>query len=206
MIVLARWLDNQCARLAGAGYRVWFGIGAGAVLMAIALLAPVERLIPGAGHEQASGGIAQPLARGASGLPLPRFVSLKASPANVRIGPTREHAVAWTYTQPGLPVEIVAEHENWRRIRDSGGNEGWIFHALLSGERMAQFDPWRTDSAGAMRTRPDENSGIAAHVENRALLRVSECDGDWCRVSANAASGFVRQDSLWGVYPGERFR
>ena len=56
---------------------------------------------------------------GPSGLPLPRFVSLKADKINVRRGPSSEHQVAWVYQRKGLPVEITAEFENWRRIRDS---------------------------------------------------------------------------------------
>ena len=76
----------------------------------------------------------QPSAAGpASGLPLPRFVSLKADRVNVRIGPAKTHEVKWVYQRAGLPVEITAEFENWRRIRDADGTEGWVYHSLLSG-------------------------------------------------------------------------
>src|ERR1700761_9209756 len=70
-----------------------------------------------------------------SGLPVPRFVSLKSDHVNVRGGPNKDQDVAWVYTRPGLPVEITAEYENWRRIRDSDGAEGWVYHSLLSGKR-----------------------------------------------------------------------
>src|SRR5262245_43789677 len=70
-----------------------------------------------------------------SGLPLPRFVSLKPDRVNVRGGPTRDHEVAFVYTRAGLPVEITAESDNWRRIRDWEGSEGWVYHSLLSGKR-----------------------------------------------------------------------
>src|ERR1700677_178372 len=72
-----------------------------------------------------------------SGLPVPRFVSLKSDHVNVRGGPNKDHDVAWVYTRPGLPVEITAEYENWRRIRDWDGAEGWVYHSLLSGRRTA---------------------------------------------------------------------
>jgi SH3-like domain-containing protein len=68
-----------------------------------------------------------------SGLPVPRFVSLKPDRVNVRGGPTRDHDVTFVYTRAGLPVEITAESDNWRRIRDSEGSEGWVYHSLLSG-------------------------------------------------------------------------
>src|ERR1041384_1415189 len=72
-----------------------------------------------------------------SGLPVPRFVSLKSDHVNVRGGPTKDNEVSWIYTRSGLPVEITAEFENWRRIRDSEGSEGWVYHSLLSGKRTA---------------------------------------------------------------------
>ena len=71
----------------------------------------------------------------ASGLPMPRFVSLKADKVNMHIGPTKHYEVKWVYQRAGLPVEITAEFENWRRIRDSDGTEGWVYHSLLSGRR-----------------------------------------------------------------------
>src|SRR6266446_9067351 len=71
----------------------------------------------------------------ASGLPVPRFVSLKSDKVNVHIGPAKNYEVKWVYQRAGLPVEIVAEFENWRRIRDSDGTEGWVYHSLLSGKR-----------------------------------------------------------------------
>ena len=72
-----------------------------------------------------------------SGLPVPRFVSLKSDHVNVRVGPTKDNDVSWIYTRSSLPVEITAEFENWRRIRDSEGSEGWVYHSLLSGRRTA---------------------------------------------------------------------
>ena len=63
-----------------------------------------------------------------SGLPVPRYVSLKSDHVNVRAGPTKDNDVAWVYTRSGLPVEITAEFENWRRVRDSEGAEGWVYH------------------------------------------------------------------------------
>jgi SH3-like domain-containing protein len=71
----------------------------------------------------------------ASGLPVPRFVSLKADKVNMHIGPAKHYEVKWLYQRAGLPVEITAEFENWRRIRDSDGTEGWVYHSLLSGRR-----------------------------------------------------------------------
>ena len=80
--------------------------------------------------------------KNASGLPLPRFVSLKAKKINLRVGPGKDYAVSWLYLKTGLPVEIIQEYDNWRRIRDADGAEGWVFHSMLSGERSAIAAPW----------------------------------------------------------------
>ncbi|MBW8284190.1 MAG: SH3 domain-containing protein [Rhizobium sp.] len=84
---------------------------------------------------------AQGVSKGSSGLPLPRFVSLKAKRVNLRIGPSTDYAVSWLYLKSGLPVEIIQEYENWRRIRDADGTEGWVSQTLLSGERTAVAPP-----------------------------------------------------------------
>jgi hypothetical protein len=83
-----------------------------------------------------------------TGLPLPRFVTLKADKVNVRRGPSSEHPVAFVFQRKGLPVEITAEFENWRKIRDSDGAEGWILQSMLSGRRNA----YRGRSGAAVRS------------------------------------------------------
>ena len=80
---------------------------------------------------------------GPSGLPLPRFVSLKSGRVNSRIGPGVNYAVDWMYLKPGLPMEIIQEYDNWRRVRDPDGAEGWINQSLLSGRRTAIAAPWQ---------------------------------------------------------------
>ena len=76
-----------------------------------------------------------------SGLPIPRFVSLKSDRVNARSGPNKDQDVRWVYTHAGMPVEVTAEFENWRRIRDWEGAEGWVYHSLLSGKRTATVVP-----------------------------------------------------------------
>ncbi len=95
------------------------------------------------------GGIAQSAGDGGmgsvSGLPIPRFVSLKSDRVNARSGPNKDQEVRWVYTHAGMPVEITAEFENWRRIRDWEGAEGWVYHTLLSGKRTAVVVPKSKD-------------------------------------------------------------
>src|SRR2546423_9092561 len=89
------------------------------------------------GASVSTGFAAKDSAVSSSGLPVPRYVSLKSDHVNVRAGPTKDNDVAWVYTRSGLPVEITAEFENWRRVRDFQGSEGWGFHSRLLGLRTA---------------------------------------------------------------------
>ncbi|MTI44395.1 aspartyl-trna synthetase [Roseibium hamelinense] len=146
---------------------------------------------------------AQSTQTGATGLPVPRFVSLKSDRVNVRIGPSRDHDIAWTFVQAGLPVEIVQEFENWRRIRDWEGKEGWVFHSLLSGRRTALVTPWEQGNRTPLRARSKSDADIVAELEPNVLAAVRECAGGWCRVDGENYDGWLDQTRLFGVYPDE---
>ena len=139
-----------------------------------------------------------------SGLPVPRFVSLKPDRVNVRGGPTRDHDVAWVYTRAGLPVEITAKSENWRRIRDWEGAEGWVYHSMLSGRRTALVKAKEKDALVPLQAKPDASSDVVARLQTGVLGTVKTCTGAWCRVFGNGFDGWVAQERLWGVYPSEK--
>lgn len=144
---------------------------------------------------------------GASGLQVPRFVSLKSNRVNVRKGPSTEHAVAWVFSRAGLPVEVIAEFEHWRQIRDSEGSEGWVFHALLSGRRTALIMPW-IKKRQSIALLDDASSGAdpVAQLEPGVLGSVHRCDGNWCNFTVGDYSGWIKQERLWGVYRSEQLK
>jgi SH3-like domain-containing protein len=144
---------------------------------------------------------------GATGLPLPRFVSLKSDEVNLRRGPARDHEVAWIFKRAGLPVEITAEWEQWRRIRDADGTEGWVYHSMLSGRRTATVAPWSPAKAGPLplHRSADASATVVARLEPGVQASVSKCTGSWCRIRGDGFDGWMEQDRLWGVYPGEKF-
>jgi SH3-like domain-containing protein len=141
---------------------------------------------------------------GPSGLPIPRFVSLKAEKVNVRRGPSSDHPVAWVFQRKGLPVEIVAEFENWRRVRDSDGEEGWILQNMLSGKRTAVIAPWKQGQSVALIKAPRGGASAVARVGAGVVAEVEGCDGQYCELTAGGYDGFIEQTQLWGVYPGEK--
>lgn len=140
----------------------------------------------------------------ASGLPVPRYVSLKSDHVNVRAGPTKDNDVAWVYTRAGLPVEITAEFENWRRVRDSEGSEGWVYHSLLSGRRTAVVTMKVKDELAAIYDKPDATSAVAARLEAGVVATVKRCSAGWCRVLGTGFDGWIEQQRLWGVYADEK--
>jgi len=159
---------------------------------------------PAIAQDQAQPG--ETLKRGPSGLPLPRFVSLKSGRVNMRVGPGTQYAVSWLYLKPGLPVEIVQEYDNWRRVRDADGAEGWINQALLSGRRTAVVAPWfngKENAAVPLLAKPEEDSREIARVEPGLIGEVAMCNGNWCRINFAGHEGWMNQEAIWGVYPGE---
>jgi SH3-like domain-containing protein len=139
-----------------------------------------------------------------SGLPVPRFVSLKTDRVNVRGGPDKDHDVSFIYTRVGWPVEITAEFENWRRIRDSDGAEGWVYHSLLSGKRMAAVQLKSKTDLAAVHAKPDGQSAVTAQLQPGVLGAIKHCNGIWCRISGEGFDGWIEQNRLWGVYPDEK--
>ena len=138
-------------------------------------------------------------------LPLPRFVSLGSSEVNVRVGPGANYPIDWTYVRRSLPVEITQEFGNWRKIRDSEGNEGWVLSSLLSGERYALVLPGTDEAPMEVHASPDANARVVALLQAGVIASVDRCQDGWCRLVDGRFNGWVVQDRLWGVYPGEEF-
>jgi SH3-like domain-containing protein len=159
---------------------------------------------------------------GTSGLPLPRFVSLKSKRVNMRIGPGRDYQVQWLYIRKNLPMEIIQEFGNWRKVRDPNGVEGWILHSLLSGARAAIVTPWDMSNKENLAQKTQlptinmydsnsKNADIIARLEAGSLAKIKNCQDDWCRLLVaidkdTQISGYVPQTMLWGVYPDEKIK
>lgn len=180
--------------------KVWPAVGA-AIALGLSCLAGAA-LSPQPAQAQSAG---QNVARGPSGLPLPRFVSLKSGRVNARVGPGLNYAVEWLYMKPGLPMEILQEYDNWRKVRDSDGAEGWINQSLLSGKRTGIAAPWQRgkDARIPLLAEPQDGTETVAMVEPGAIGTIKSCDGQWCEMSFQSYTGWLSQSLIWGAYPGE---
>lgn len=132
-------------------------------------------------------------------LPLPRYVSLKASEGNVRRGPSLSHRIDWVYKRRGVPLRITAEYGHWRRVQDRDGAGGWIHYSLLSGVRTVIVE---ADMLPLHRL-PDETAQVQARAELGVIARLDACRPDWCRIFADGRAGWVPKSALWGVDPDE---
>jgi SH3-like domain-containing protein len=136
---------------------------------------------------------------GPSGLPLPRFVALKSDRINVRAGPGSRYPVVWVFQRKAMPVEVLNEFEQWRKVRDIDGAEGWVQQSLLTGRRSAIVVGERR----VLWSEPDEGSIPLVVAEPGVQARLNKCQDAWCSIRIERDSGWMRREHLWGVYPRE---
>lgn len=137
-----------------------------------------------------------------SGLPLPRFVSLRSDEVNLRTGPGVRYPVDWIYTRREMPVEVIAEFEQWRKIRDWQGTEGWVHQTMLSARRMiVVLGPQQR----RLRAEPDDKAPNLALLDPNVMGRLMSCPRDkaYCKVDVENIQGWLKRDEFWGVYPQE---
>jgi SH3-like domain-containing protein len=136
-----------------------------------------------------------------TGLPLPRFVSLRADEVNLRTGPGVQYPVDWVYLRQNLPVQIIAEYDTWRKIRDWQGTQGWVHQSMLSGKRTFVI----TGKKRTIRRRSDSKSPPVAIIHLNAIGDISSCSDlkGWCKISANDNKGWLRRVDFWGVLKDE---
>lgn len=137
-----------------------------------------------------------------TGLPVPRFVSLRSAEVNVRTGPGVRYPIDWVYQRDQMPVEILAEFDVWRKIRDWQGTTGWVHQSMLSGKRTLVM----TGIIRSLHRKPDKKSAVVAQVEPGAVGVIEKCDVVWCEVDVAGFSGYIERTSFWGIYPAEEMR
>ena len=168
----------------------------GMVLTALLVFASAA-LFPNVSHAQTI--YRDQLTTGASGLPIPRFVSLSANEANLRTGPGERYPILWVYVQQGTPLEVTAEYGAWRRVRDYDGTVGWMHSALLSGTRTGLL----TGTLRTLYSAPDINSRAVLRAEPGVLGIVDRCENGWCLFDIRGREGWLPQEHFWGTYFNE---
>jgi SH3-like domain-containing protein len=164
------------------------------VLLLVLLLAP-----SGPAAAQSGGPSALTSIGTETGLPIPRYVTLRAREVNVRTGPGVRYPIDWVFQRPNLPVEVVAEFDTWRKIRDFEGTEGWVHQSMLSGRRTVIV----LAAVRLLRREPSESAAPMARLEPGVIAWLEACREDWCEVEVAGIDGWLRRADVWGVHPGE---
>lgn len=137
-----------------------------------------------------------------TGLPVPRFVSLKSDEVNVRTGPGSRYPISWVYHRAGMPVEVIEEFDLWRKIRDVEGTTGWVHKTMLDGKRTVII---RGKQAQIVRIDSETDAKPLLKVAPTVVTRLVECSKKWCRIQVDGRKGWIEKSSIWGVYPDEVF-
>ncbi len=133
---------------------------------------------------------------------LPRFVSFRSDHINGRSGPGSRYPIEWVYTQKGAPVEVVAEFELWRKVKDWQGSESWIHKSMLSNKRTAKVI---TPGENNLYAEPDYKSKVIARAEDETVAEIVKCPAEhgFCLLKFGQISGWMSKNNLYGVYKEE---
>ena len=135
-----------------------------------------------------------------TGLPLPRFVSLKGNKVNLRRGPSLDYKIDWVYKRKHLPLMIVSEFGHWRKVTDFEGYSGWIYKDLLSGSRYIIVKKEKT----LLRNKPSFDSLGKAIMKREVIGKLIECKGLWCFIRIKNMRGYVLAEHIWGISVDQR--
>jgi SH3-like domain-containing protein len=138
-----------------------------------------------------------------SGMPVPRYVSLKCDKVNARAGPGNDYRLLWVYRARGLPLQIIAETSEWRRICDPEGQAAWVHKRTIDGHR-AVMNTQATPAA--LFRKPKATARAVGYLNSRAMAALDRCDKGWCKVHVDGVSGWVREGALWGTSDAQQCR
>lgn len=138
-----------------------------------------------------------------SGLPVPRYVTLKFDKVNARAGPGDDHRLLWVYRVRSLPVQVVAETAEWRRVCDPQGGLAWVHKRTTDGRRSVMNT---RPTAVMLRKRPKPDATPSAYLNPRAVAALVRCEKGWCRIRVDGLSGWTREGQLWGTAEASQCR
>ncbi len=132
-----------------------------------------------------------------TGLPLPRYISLKSKTANVRRGPSTSNQIDWIFAHRGMPLLVLAEYQEWFRVQDVDGEGGWVHTGLLSSIRTVLVQ----EDKLTLREAPRDSAAAVAVLEAGVIARMGECVPGWCEATVDGYNGWLRKDAIWGDDP-----
>ena len=122
------------------------------------------------------------------------FLSLKKNEVNVRVGPSKDYPIKFTYKKKYLPLQILDKFENWKKIKDFENNSGWIHTSLLSKKKSAI----NIKNNSILYKKPTIFSEPIAKLETGRLVLIKKCKVKWCKITSEKYTGWIKKNYLWG--------
>ena len=122
-----------------------------------------------------------------------KFLSLKKNKTNVRYGPGLDYPIKYIYRKINLPVRQIDQKENWRRVIFLDNNSGWIHRSQLKPSSSVI-----TVKEKIFFKKPSNFSEPFARLEEGRLLIIKKCEDDWCNVTTDNYTGWIKVKNIWG--------
>ena len=122
-----------------------------------------------------------------------KFLSLKKNKTNVRYGPGLDYPIKYIYRKVNLPVKQIDKKENWRRVIFLDNNSGWIHWSQLKPSNSII-----TIEEKILFKKPSNFSKPFARLDKGRLLVIKNCEDDWCNVTTDNYTGWIKVRSAWG--------
>ena len=122
-----------------------------------------------------------------------KFLSLKKNKTNVRYGPGLDYPIKYVYRKINLPVRQIDKKENWRRVTFLDNNSGWIHWSQLKPSNSII-----TLEEKILFKKPSSFSEPFARLEKGRLLVIKKCEDEWCNVTTDNFTGWIKIKNIWG--------
>ena len=123
------------------------------------------------------------------------FLTLRYDKVNLRLGPSKDYPVKIFYKKKYLPVLVVDQLDNFKKIKDHENNTGWIHVSQLSKKKAAIVI---TDNL-IMFKKSTVYSKPLAILQKGKLTKIIKCREEWCKAKTKGYIGWVKKGSLWGL-------
>ena len=124
------------------------------------------------------------------------FLTLKYNNVKVRQGPSFKYPVKFIYKKKYLPIKIIDNKDNFRKITDLKNNNGWIHVSQLSKKKSAI----NIHNLSIIFKKPNIYSQPMAKLEKGKMVIVKKCKEDWCKIITNDYKGWIFKNYLWGNF------
>lgn len=124
----------------------------------------------------------------------PMYISLRSNEVNLRSGPGNEYPIKFVYQLKGLPLKAIGEYDNWYKVIDKDGDEGWINKNLTTKKRTLIV----INGTQIMYKKNNTNSSPLYRFEEDVIVNYKKCDNIWCKIEKNNTVGWIETKNVWG--------